>query len=100
MFLHQQLPDSRRDDRFTMFAERASSLRCVTRRRSPGDEKVITLIRIVTSCPIRLELQSHRTSRETTRSTGIGRHEQRWPTRRQRVAAKDTRTLSDKDHTA
>jgi len=62
MFLHKQLPDSRRDDRFTMFAERASSLLCVTRCGSPGDEKVITLMRIAAPRPIRLGLRKRRTN--------------------------------------
>jgi len=83
MFLHKQLPDLRRDDRFTMFAERASSLRCVTGRGSPGDEKVITLIGIAAPCPIRLGRRSRRKNRESTQSSGISRHEQRRLTRRE-----------------
>lgn len=47
MFLHRQLPESRRDGRFSMSGECASSLPCAARRGCRADAKAIAPMRIV-----------------------------------------------------
>jgi len=76
MFLHKQLPASRRDGRSSMFAECTSSLPCVARRGCPADEKVITLMRIAAPHPISMGRRERGTNPERNRTTGTGRHEQ------------------------